>query len=182
MGAIEIYFGTITLIIMLIALARGYHKELGSTMIIMVAIFLLRLVEEQFNPALTRLGAAFFPVSETPNEQQLFLSSVYLLFFVVAVFAGYAGQTITFAGKPLPPPRGTILTLVVGFINGYLIAGTVWYYQDAYGYPLSQFGLLKPEFSPVAQALIQVLPQNLMPSSSLWMIPIAVLLLIRVRG
>lgn len=182
MGVIEIYFGTIALIIVLIALARGYQRELGSTMIIMVAIFLLMLLEERLNPILTRVGTRVFALEETPGNQQLFLSGVYQLFFVAAVFAGYAGQTITFSGKPLPPPRGTIYTLAIGLINGYLIAGTLWYFQNAYDYPLSRFGLLKPEFTPLAEALIRVLPQYLMPSASLWMIPIAVLLLLRVRG
>lgn len=181
-GVIEIYFGTIALIIVLIALARGYQRELGSTMIIMVAIFLLMLLEERLNPILTRVGTRVFALEETPGNQQLFLSGVYQLSFVAAVFAGYAGQTITFSGKPLPPPRGTIYTLAIGLINGYLIAGTLWYFQNAYDYPLSRFGLLKPEFTPLAEALIRVLPQYLMPSASLWMIPIAVLLLLRVRG
>jgi hypothetical protein len=79
-------------------------------------------------------------------------------------------------------PQGTILSLLVGAINGYLISGSLWYYQDIYGYPLSSLGWISPELSPIAVELVRYLPQNVMPSPTPWVIPIAILLLMRVRG
>ncbi len=181
MGAIEIYFGTIAVIMALVGLARGYSKELGSTMIIMVGIFLLRFLEEQFNPTLMRVGVRALG-APTEDEMALFLSGFYSLAFVAMVFAGYAGRVIIFEGRPLPPPQGTILSILIGGLNGYLVAGTLWYYQHVYAYPLSRFGLINPVLSPVAQTLVRLLPQQIVPSSTMWMIPIAVLLLLRVRG
>ncbi len=35
-----------------------------------------------------------------------------------------------FGGKPMRPPEGTILSLLVGLLNGYLVAGTIWYYAN----------------------------------------------------
>lgn len=181
MGLLEVYFGTIAFIITLIGLARGYSRELGSTMIILVAIFLLLFAEDRLNPILSNLSRILFSIEEQ-GSQQFFLSSFYQLLFIIAVFAGYAGRTIIFTGDELPPPQGTILNILIGGINGYLIAGTLWYYHHAYGYPLSTFGWMSGDLSPIGSGLVRLLPQYLMPSPTLWMIPIAVLLLLRVRG
>src|SRR5690606_9812774 len=98
------------------------------------------------------------------------------------VFAGYSGKTITFRGNEVPPPQGTFLSMLVGALNGYLIAGTLWFYQHVYDYPFSTLGWFNASLTDTAQDLIPLLPQNLLPSATLWMIPIAVLLLLRVRG
>ena len=68
------------------------------------------------------------------------LSNFYLVIFVITVFAGYAGRVITFSGREWPMPQGTVLSCLVGAINGYLISGSLWYYQHIYGYPLSSIG------------------------------------------
>lgn len=181
MGLIEIYFGTIAFIVTLIGLARGYSRELGSTMIILVAIFLLLFLEERLNPILSTVGRMAFSV-EGPGAEQFFLSGFYQMLFIIAVFAGYAGRTIIFTGQELPPPQGTILNLVTGAINGYLIAGTLWYYQQAYGYPLFNLSWMNVDTSVAPEGLVRLLPQILIPYPTLWMLPIAVLLLLRVRG
>ena len=180
MGPVEFYFATIATIVTLIGLARGYAKELGSTMIILVAIFLLLFLEERINPLLSSTRSLIF--DDASVSEPLFLSVIYQTAFVAAVFAGYAGKTITFAGRPVPPPQGRILDLLIGALNGYLVAGTLWYYQQAYGYPFGVFGSVNPADNPSTQAVIQLLPQYLLPSATLWMVPIAVLLLLRVRG
>ncbi len=181
MGLIEVYFGSIASIITLIGLAQGYARELGRSMIIIVAIFLLLYVEDRLNPILSGAWQMVFP-AEDLSAQQLFLSNFYLVVFVITIFAGYAGRVITFSGQQWPMPQGTILSILVGAINGYLISGSLWYYQDVYGYPLSSLGWISPDLSPIAVELVRYLPQNIMPSPTPWVIPIAILLLMRVRG
>jgi hypothetical protein len=180
MGSLEIYYGTIAFIVTLIGVARGYSKELGSTMIILVAIFLLMFAEERLNPIL--IMARNFLWTEDVIPETLFLSLFYQIFFISAVFAGYSGRTINFGGKEVPPPQQTLLSILIGGLNGYLIAGTLWYYQHAYGYPFRTWGLgiQPPTFTE--QIWIDLIPQYLLPVAALWMIPIAVLLLLRVRG
>jgi hypothetical protein len=178
-----VYFGTIAIIVTLIGLARGYAKELGSTMIILVAIFLLLFIEERLNPLLLTARGLFLDDTNGLSEP-LFLSLIYQIGFISAVFAGYAGKTIQFTGKPIAPPQGTMLDLLIGGLNGYLIAGTLWYYQLVYGYP---FGALDwnaqlNAVTPLGINAVQLLPQVLLPNPALWMVPIAVLLLLRVRG
>lgn len=180
MGSLEIYYGTIALIVTLIGVARGYSKELGSTMIILVSIFLLMFTEARLNPIL--LGIRNFLGGNGALPETLFLSLVYQLFFVSAVFAGYSGRTITFGGTEIQPPQRTLLNLLIGGINGYLIAGTLWYYQHAYGYPFRAWGWGLQPITASEQIWIGLIPQYLLPMASLWMIPIAVLLLLRVRG
>jgi hypothetical protein len=181
MGLIEIYFGSIATIITLIGLAQGYARELGRTMIILVAIFLLLYVEDHLNPILDSLWRLVFSVEDL-RTQQLFQSNFYLLLFIMTIFAGYAGRVITFSGQEWPMPRGTILSCLVGAVNGYLISGSLWYYQHIYNYPLSTIGWIDTDLSPIAVKLVRFLPQNLMPSPTLWVIPVAILLLLRVRG
>lgn len=181
MGLIEIYFGSIAGFITLVGLAQGYARELGRTMIIIVAIFLLLYAEDRLNPILNRVWQMVFSTDEQRTEQ-LFLSNFYLIIFGITVFAGYAGRVITFSGREWPMPQGTILSVLVGAINGYLISGSLWYYQHIYGYPLSSIGWIDTDLSPIAVELVRYLPQNIMPSPTPWVIPIAILLLMRVRG
>ncbi|MEZ4640790.1 MAG: hypothetical protein R2856_38505 [Caldilineaceae bacterium] len=182
MGPLEVYFITIAVIVALIGLARGYAQELGSTMIILVAIFLLLFVEETRQPAADQRARCHLRGDFL--SEQLFLSLFYQICFVAAVFAGYAGKTIQFTGKSLPPPQGKVLDLLIGALNGYLIAGTLWFYQQAYGYPFEVLGWTNPLYTntPLASTLVQLLPQVLLPNATWWMVPIAVLLLLRVRG
>jgi hypothetical protein len=180
MGPLEVYYITIAVIVTLVGLARGYSKELGSTMIILVSIFLILFLQARLDPILLRVRGLVTDEQFLPDG--LFLSLFYQLFFISAVFAGYSGRTINFAGRELRPPQGTMLNLLIGALNGYLIAGTLWFYQHAFGYPFGPVGWGVPIFSDMTQSFIALLPQNLLPNPSFWMIPIAVLLLLRVRG
>ena len=181
MGLLEIYFGTIAGIITLIGLAQGYARELGRTMIILVAIFMLLYVENRLSPILSTIGRLIFSFEDL-GSQQLFLSNFYLITFVITIFAGYAGRAITFPGQEISAPQGTILNCLIGAVNGYLISGSLWYYQHVYDYPLSTIGWIDADLSPIAVELVRFLPQNLMSSPTSWIIPIVVLLLLRVRG
>ena len=181
MGLIEVYFGSIATIITLIGLAQGYARELGRTIIIIVAIFLLMYVEDRLNPILSTIWRLVFS-AEDLGAQQFFLSNFYLVVFVFTIFAGYAGRVITFSGQQWPMPQGAILSCLVGAINGYLITGSLWYYQHIYNYPLSALGWIDTDLSPIALELVRYLPQNIVPSPTPWVIPIAILLLMRVRG
>jgi uncharacterized membrane protein required for colicin V production len=181
MGPIEFIFLSIGVIITLVGLARGYVRELGSTLIILVAIFILTFFETQITSLVgivaTRLGSADTQTSE-------FLLSVMLtLAFGAIVFMSYSGHTLAFTGTPAPPPQGTLISLAIGLFNGYLISGMLWYYQHRYNYPIIQ---LAPEFNTQlterAQTLIEYLPPNLFENPVYWIVPVAVLLIIRVRG
>jgi hypothetical protein len=56
--------------------------------------------------------------------------------------------------------QDTLLGLVLGAINGYLIIGTLWYFMHLAGYPLSPFISAPPDndLGRPALALINWLP------------------------
>lgn len=184
MGPIETYFATIAVIFVFIGIARGYAKELGSTVIILVTIFLLAFVQNRLSNFLLGGVAEVFPGFDPESPRaDLFLATVYTVLFVSATFASYSGRTLTIGGKPMPPPGGTYLSALVGLVNGYLVAGTLWFYQDLYNYPFKFFGRgIEQPLSETAQVMVELLPQRLAPSPLYLMIPIAFLLLMRARG
>jgi hypothetical protein len=47
------------------------------------------------------------------------------------------------------------LALVIGLVNGYLVAGTIWFYLQEFGYP---FGLFPTELTPLEEGLVELLP------------------------
>lgn len=181
MGPIEITYITIALIVTLIGLARGYVKELGSTLIILVAIFMLTYFEEQIAGVFGGIGERLFGL-DSEDELNAMLSVIFSLVFIAIVFSAYSGRTLAFTGKPAPPPQGTILSLLVGLLNGYLIAGTLWYYQDTYNYPIGQWVTFQNQLTDTAQTLVGYLPPALFESPVYWIVPVAILLIIRVRG
>jgi len=181
MGPVELIFISIGLMVTLIGLARGYVKELGSTLIILVAIFILTFFQEQLTGLITGLGAAFGNDGDTASNE-LLLSIIYSLIFIIIVFGAYSGRTLNFAGTPAPPPQGTLISLLIGLLNGYLIAGTLWYYQDFYNYPIGQLVTFDNTLTETAQTLVEYLPPTLFDNPVYWIVPVAVLLIIRVRG
>lgn len=184
MGPIETYFATIALIFVFIGIARGYAKELSTTVIILVAIFLMDVVDGRLNPLLLRVVGTVFPnfdpASTTANT---LLCALYVGAFVAAVFANYSGKSLNLGGTQAKPPVGTYISILVGLMNGYLVAGTLWYYQALYDYPLKFFGRgFEQPFSATAQVMVELLPQKLALNSGYVMIPIALILLLRARG
>jgi uncharacterized membrane protein required for colicin V production len=182
MGPLEVIFTIIVIIFALIGLARGYKRELGSTLIILVAIFVLSFFEEEITRLFGTVSAQLFASNNPSEARNLVYLSFFQIIFAVIVFAGYAGRTLEFPGTPAPPPLGSLLDLAVGTLNGYLIAGTLWYYLDRFGYPTQAFGWIQLPLTSTGQALVEFLPQRIFESPTYWMIPVAALLILRVRG
>ena len=180
MGPIEFFFVTIGFIVMLIGLARGYVRELGNTIIALSAIFLLTFFQPEIINVMTRVATQSFGV-QSPDSVAGFLAAFFTIVFVAIIFASYAGQTLSFRGKPMPPPGGTLLSLAVGMLNGYLIAGTLWYYQDEFGYPMVSITRIQLPISHQAQIMVQYLPPRLFENPVYWVIPVVVLLILYVR-
>jgi uncharacterized membrane protein required for colicin V production len=181
MGPVELIFFTIGIIVTLIGLARGYVRELGSTLIILVAIFILTFFQTELAGLLTNLTASIGG-PEGEEGRDLLLSIVFTFIFGSIVFMSYSGRTLSFSGTPAPPPQGTLISLGIGILNGYLIAGTLWYYQDVYNYPIGQFVEFTTPLTERAQSLVEFLPPSLFDNPVYWVVPVAVLLLLKVRG
>jgi hypothetical protein len=183
MGPLEVFFIAIGITIALIGLARGYKRELGTTLIILVALFVLTFFEERIISFFTAAsGQLDIVIGSQAESSNLFLMLLFQVAFISIVFASYAGRTLDFPGNQAPPPQGTLLSLAVGALNGYLVAGTLWYYLDQFNYPVQSLGWVQLPLTATGQAMLEFLPQNVFESPAYWMLPVAVLLIVRVRG
>lgn len=184
MGPVEVLFFSIGAVIVLIGLARGYVRELGVTLVVIGAIFILSFAIVTLDSDTILAQVAQVLGVTDPGRIQLLQSTLYSLILVVIVFASYAGRTLDFPGKPAPPPQGTLISLGVGLLNAYLIAGTLWFFQYAYNYPIRYFINFRDEFSPLAQYITTngLLPPMLFENPVYWAVPLVILLFLRVRG
>ncbi|MBP7964495.1 MAG: hypothetical protein KBG20_19040 [Caldilineaceae bacterium] len=183
MGPVEAVFFTIGILVTLIGLARGYDKELGNTVIILVAIFVLAFFDTPITRLLDVVVTRLPGLSGgSPEGKALIISGAYTLAFAAIVFASYAGRTLNMGARPAKPPVGTVYTFLIALLNGYLVSGTIWYYQDIFNYPLQRLGWVVLPLTKTAETLTNFLPQTLFPSPIYWMVPVAILLLIRVKG
>ena len=178
MGPIEIVWGTVVLFFAIAGLVRGYARELGATLVILVAMFVLT----QFGGAVLRIlspgVASTVGIKETSTDLNLLNMLLMQGAFVVIIFAAYQGETLAVEGRSAHGPEGAVLSLALGLINGYLVAGTLWYFLDHYKYPVGS--LFKPPLSPLAEAIIPYLPPNVLGPAALLAL-IALMVLLRIR-
>ncbi|MHB9032866.1 MAG: hypothetical protein ACYC6L_07450 [Anaerolineae bacterium] len=146
MVPIEVLFGIIVVIFILVGFARGFLKELGVTAMIIWTLFVLSLL----GPLFERLVGAG---NELSDRQSVALCLGYLLLIVVAAVISYQGETLAYGGVPPRGLKGMVLGLMMGLVNGYLIAGSVWHYMARFNYPLSFLGFTSQGLSPAAGML-----------------------------
>jgi uncharacterized membrane protein required for colicin V production len=181
---IELIFGSLLIVFILIGVIRGYPKELGVTITVLVALYLLIKVDQRQATAVSYLGRALEPVGvELANEttRQLVLFSLYTLFLVAMVFIAYEGITLDFPGARAQGPYETLLNLGSGLLNGYLVVGTIWYYLDKFEYPTEMIGLFKSPLTDFAEKVIPLLPQYLLGDKADWYFLAFLLLLLILR-
>ncbi len=181
MGPIELLFITIGVIVTLIGIARGYVRELGSTIVILSALFLLTFFSDEIVQVLTFFYSDLLGITD-PGTLDSLLAFSFSAAFIAIVFAGYAGKTLRFSGVPAKQPGKFLLDLSVGMLNGYLIAGTLWYIQNLFGYPLGGTTAFIPPLTARAEAMIQLLPPNLVSNPVYWIVPVVILIILMVRG
>jgi uncharacterized membrane protein required for colicin V production len=157
-GPIETYFVTLILVFGVVGWVRGFNRELGVTIPVLFAMYILaRFSEQVFN-----LADRLYPFRGTANEN-LIVFNIVLFVMLFITLISYEGETLAFAGNPPPGILGTLLNIGAGLFNGYLIIGTIWYYLDELNYPIRQLGLFEPPLSDVARAIVELLPQNIPP-------------------
>lgn len=183
MGPVEGFYLSIAFIITLIGVARNYNRELGNTVVFISAVMLYAFAWQYGQGLLDRVGSVF-----APENVNVFLAFVLSTILIAIVFGSYAGRTFDFRGRPVPPPGGTLLSIAVGILNGYLIAGTLWFIQGVTEYPVQRFfpWFIPTDATPavdlIANGTAWYWPPVLFPSPVFWAIPLAILLILRVRG
>ena len=157
MAPIEVLFGIMVFVFALIGLVRGFLRELGVTTVMIFLLFFLSRFEPYLDTGLVKamdLGSRFFAAEDHD------LVKCWLFIFVITgmAFISYQGETLTFAGEPPHGYQGILLGLVTGLLNGYLIAGSLWFYMDKFSYPIKWMGFATDKLSTFAQGLTAFLP------------------------
>jgi len=120
---------------------RGWNRELVGTAGIVLGVFAIF----QFDSLLR--GTIFLLMS---NDQ---IFGVQLIIFTSIVFLAYRSQGVVDATNMRGRIQGGILGGLVGFGNGYFVAGSIWYFLDINLYPFSQFVTAPAEGSVSFQAI-----------------------------
>jgi hypothetical protein len=129
-----------------IGFLRGWNRELIATSGIILALFALFQFDSLLRGVLLR-GVAL---------NQVFLVQATL--FVLVVFFAYQTRAL---GRATRDGRSSlqegILGALVGFLNGYLIWGTIWYFMDINSYPLAP-AVVAPAPNSLSAQTLQWLP------------------------
>lgn len=130
MVTIQAVFWVFVAFFAIIGAMRGWAKEVVAAAGIVLALFAINLL----GPTLE----GFFPETATPAQRFGIQTAV----FLVIVFFSYQGPTLAAAatGKKLTAKvharlQDTLLGVVVGVVNGYLVAGTIWFFLQDCDYP-----------------------------------------------
>lgn len=152
MGPIELLFLVVTAMFGAIGLVRGYQRELGVTTMLFIALFVIEFAFAE--PVGSRLTGFLEGrgISETgiATMQALFACTV----LIVVTFISYQGITIIFPGSG----SNAVVSLLVGLLNGYLFAGSIWYFLAQANWPLSK---VVPEYTALYKFLVQILPPEI---------------------
>jgi hypothetical protein len=191
---LEVVFLLLVIIWALIGSVRGFAREIGATVAIVLAMAVMRFFGSLLitytnkllgvllgTKSLIAIGSKdvngdLFCVSASP-EQFWF----YVIMFTVIVYMGYQGETFSLNTNVSRAP-GALLGVLAGLLNGYLIAGNLWWMLlNCAGYSVPSLGI-RGVGSPsaTATAIIHVLPLNVLHEPILLMGLLFLLLVLRI--
>ncbi|MEW6717381.1 MAG: CvpA family protein [Chloroflexota bacterium] len=123
--------GLFVFLFAIIGAMRGWAKEMLVTFSVILALFIIT-VTERYVPFVRE------SLSQPGTSSQFWTRSLILM---VLVYFGYQTprlQLIPMTKFIREKMRDSILGLILGGINGYLIVGTIWYYLNEAHYPFPQ--------------------------------------------
>jgi uncharacterized membrane protein required for colicin V production len=129
---LSVFMWLMALLFGYIGFMRGWSKEMISSAGIILGLFALF----QFNDLITEL------LITVPPEQAFLLRAIA---FAVVVFFAY--QTRALIGEDAKKSKSdgrdklqaSVLGAIIGFVNGYLIWGSLWYFMHITNYPLAPY-------------------------------------------
>ena len=122
MLSLFVVFGMLVAMFAVIGAMRGWAKELLVTSAIVLALFIIQILETHVQPYNTAL------MMQPPTTR--FVIRAILL--VIIAFFGYQTPHIRALQPKLVRERlqDILLGLVMGALNGYLLFGSLWYFLD----------------------------------------------------
>ena len=155
MMSLAVVFWMYVILFAIIGGMRGWAKEILVSFSVILALAFIGLLEH-YVP---------FVRDVLVHQQSVILFWMRIFIVVMLVFFGY--QTVNyqrFAGKLTREKlEHAILGIVIGAINGYLIAGTVWFYMADAKYPFANI-ISAPtgEFATIANNMLVYMAPRLL--------------------
>jgi len=172
MSPVEYFWGATVLTFAVVGVIRTYARELGVTTMCVAALLLLLEFGEPILRFLQDEFGAGFPWLISAR----FAAGFHIGVFLVIVFISYQGIALSFKGSHPTGVLSAFLGLTVGLVNGYLIAGTVWYYLNHYDYPFG--AVVESGLSSAASGILEILPPALFGDHPAYLLGLLILMLI----
>jgi uncharacterized membrane protein required for colicin V production len=157
MVSLEVIFWLFIVLFGVIGLMRGWAKEMMVTFGVVLALFIIAILEK-YVPFVTKLAIdATMPGADTTPI-------FWLRFGILTALSFFGYQTpnipkLAGSGRFIRDRlQDSLLGLFLGALNGYLVWGTFWYFLDQAKYPFP--AIITPNLTESAQALIAFLAPN----------------------
>lgn len=162
MVSLVVVFWMYVILFAVIGAMRGWARELLVSFSLILALFIISVLE-RFIPFINTTLASI------PSTLFWLRSGI----IIALIFFGYQTPNIPrlsannrFARERL---QDILLGVFLGGLNGYLIAGTIWFYLHAAGYPFPNLISPPPEGTALfetTQRMMALMPPDLLGGSS----------------
>jgi hypothetical protein len=106
---------------------RGWNKEVVATAGIILGVFAIYQFDQLVRVQL--LGSA-------PRDQVFIIQAI---LFCMVVFFAYQTRALGRGENNRDRLQVSVLGLLIGSVNGYMVGGTLWYLMDINSYPLTPY-------------------------------------------
>jgi uncharacterized membrane protein required for colicin V production len=136
MVSLVVVFYILVILFAVIGIIRGWAQEILVTFSMLLAFFMINIVET----VVLKLYAG-----DTVEDGSILQFWIRAMIIVILVFFGYQTTRVTRFAAVIKKDRisDSFLGLFLGGINGYLIAGSLWFYLAHANYPTNFF--INPE-------------------------------------
>ena len=172
MGPVEVVFLVVIGIFGAIGVVHSWQRELGVTTMLLLALFVITFLFT--SPAGNRVDSALTSAGVSAAQLATLKSLFAVVTLLVVTFISYQGLGLVFPGNGKQP----FLSLVVGLINGYLFAGSIWYYLALANWPFTK---VVPTYTTFYNFFVQILPPAIFGWQFFILLAVAMLILRVVR-
>ena len=155
MMSLAVVFWMYVILFAIIGGMRGWAKEILVSFSVILALAFIALLERY---------VPFIRDVLLPQQSPV-LFWLRTIILILLVFFGYQSVNISRISPKMTRERleHMILGIVIGAINGYLIAGTIWFYLSDAKYPFPNI-ISSPagDFAKVADAMLHYMPPKLL--------------------
>jgi len=170
--ALAIIFG-------IVGVVRGFLKELGVTLVMVVTLFGLTRLADNMSRILDFIATTIRvpAIRDLANREPVWLA-FYTLAVLGAVFIAYQGTVIKYPGEDPRGIQGQLLALMIGLINGYLVAGSLWFYMHKYEGTVRTLKFLQGEYTDFAVRMMPLLPPDILSRYLPFLVVFMIILLV----